>query len=514
MAHIGAVVVSLSLSMVAHAAADVARGVVFDDTNRDGVRQAGERGLEGVRVSNGRDVVLTDEAGRYEVELDEGQSVFVIKPSGYAFPLDAQNKPEFYYVHMPQGSPMGLQYPGLAPTGALPESIDFALHAQPEPDTFSVVLLGDPQPRNLGELEYFAHDIIDDIRQTDLADDAAFVISLGDIMFDNLSLFEPYNEYMALLGKPVHNVLGNHDINFDVQDDEDSHSTWLRVFGPANYAFDHGKAHFIVLDNVVYEGEKKYHADLNDDQLAFIKNSLEHVDTDQLVVIAMHIPLPSVKRKAELFEILAPYENTFSMGAHWHRQIHFFMDSEDGWTGAEPHHHLVHVTGCGSWWAGVPDERGIPHATMSDGQPNGWSLLTIDGNEYSIRYKAAGKPADEQMAVYLPSVVLEGDVAGTTLRVNAWASSERSRVEFRIDDGRWIPMAHTPQQDPGYLAMKALEEQFPTQPGRTLPNPHDSQSMWQAALPGGLRPGPHTIEVRHTDMFGQAWTGVRALRVR
>lgn len=514
MARIGALAFSLVLTLSSAALADTARGVVFEDTNRDGVRQLGEAGLAGVRVSNGRDVVKTDEAGRYEIEAIAGKAIFVIKPSGYAVPLDGQNKPKFFYVHKPEGSPMGLQYPGVAPTGALPEAIDFPLHAHEEPDTFGVVLLGDPQPRDLGELEYFAHDIIADIRQTDFASDAAFVFSLGDIMFDNLALFGPYNEYMAMLGKPVHNVHGNHDMNFDVPDDEHADATWLRVFGPTTYAFDYGKAHFIVMDNVVYEGENKYHADLNDDQLAFIRNNLEHVPTDRLVVLAMHIPLPSVKRKAELFEILAPYEHTFSMGAHWHRQIHFFMDSQDGWNGAEPHHHLVHVTGCGSWWAGVPDERGIPHATMSDGQPNGWSLLTIDGNQYSIRYKAAGKPADEQMAIYLPSVLLRDEVGGATLLVNAWASSSRSTVEFRVSGGPWTPMAHTPQEDPAFVRLKALEEQFPAQPGRQLPRPAKAESMWQATLPHGLPAGPHLVEVRHTDMFGQVSTGVRTLRVR
>ena len=503
-----------SLLFAAVSLADTARGVVYEDTNRDGVRQSSERGLEGVRVSNGRDVVLTDDTGRYEIEAIENEAIFVIKPSGYAVPLDELNKPQFYYTHSPKGSPRGLRYAGVEPTGPLPESIDFALHSSQEPDRFSVILLGDPQPRNITELENFAHDVIADVRATEFAGDAAFVFSLGDIMFDTLSLFGPYDEYMSLLDKPVHNVHGNHDMNFDVPDDTHADATWNRLYGPATYAFDYGEAHFIVLDNVVYEGDKDYHADLNDDQLAFIRNSLEHVSTDRLVVLAMHIPLPSVRRKAELFEILAPYEHTFSMGAHWHRQIHFFMDSEDGWTGAEPHHHLVHATGCGSWWAGALDERGIPHATMSDGQPNGWSLLTIDGNEYTIRFKAAGEPPNQQMAVHFPSVLQAADVQATNLVVNAWASNPRSTVEFRVDDGEWTPMTHTPQRDPGYLSLKLLEEQFPGQPGRAGPRARQSQSTWQAPLPRGLQAGPHMVEVRHTDMFGQVWTGRRPLRVR
>ncbi|MEM6539138.1 MAG: hypothetical protein AAF668_15590, partial [Pseudomonadota bacterium] len=39
-------------------------GVVFEDLNRNGTKDGRDRGIEGVKVSNGRDVVLTDSDGR------------------------------------------------------------------------------------------------------------------------------------------------------------------------------------------------------------------------------------------------------------------------------------------------------------------------------------------------------------------------------------------------------------------------------------------------------------------
>ncbi|MEL7485369.1 MAG: metallophosphoesterase, partial [Planctomycetota bacterium] len=41
-------------------AQDQATGIVFLDTNTNGERDAGERGIEGVAVTNGLDVVRTD----------------------------------------------------------------------------------------------------------------------------------------------------------------------------------------------------------------------------------------------------------------------------------------------------------------------------------------------------------------------------------------------------------------------------------------------------------------------
>lgn len=496
---------------------ELARGVVYHDANANGARDDGERGIAGVRVSNGRDVVVTGEDGSYEIGVWDDGSVFVIKPSGWGVPLSDRMLPRFAYVHRPEGSPPGLRYAGLGPTGPLPASIDFALARVAEPDRFGVVVLGDPQPRNLAEVEYFAHDVLEDVLGSGLADDARFVISLGDIAFDNLSVYGPYNAYMSLLGMPVHNVHGNHDLNFDVESDALSDETWQRVYGPGTYAFDFGPAHFIIVDNVVYEGEssdRRYHGDLTDEQLAFIENDLAHVPHDTLVVVAMHIPLTDVRRRGELLALLAPYERTLSLSAHWHVQRHYFLGSEDGWPGEGAHHHVVHATGSGSWWSGMPDERGIPHTTMRDGQPNGWSLLTVDGSSYSLRFKAAGRPASEQMAIHAPSVVDAGRTGEVEVVANVWGSSERSRVEVRVGGGRWERMRRTPMVDPGYAALKRLEELFPKRPGRDLPDAVESQTTWSWTLPAGLGAGVYEIEVRHTDVFGQRWHGRRMLRVR
>ncbi|HMO71740.1 MAG TPA: hypothetical protein PKC84_08900 [Paracoccaceae bacterium] len=71
------------------ATALVARGVVFEDLNRNGVRDPGEPGLRGVRVSNQREIVLTDRAGRWELPATDDTVFFVIKPRGFMPPLSA-----------------------------------------------------------------------------------------------------------------------------------------------------------------------------------------------------------------------------------------------------------------------------------------------------------------------------------------------------------------------------------------------------------------------------------------
>ncbi len=492
-----------------------ARGVVYEDANRNGRRDAGEAGLAGVRVSNGRDVVTTDEQGRYSVGVDDDDAVFVIKPRGYMTPLDEHNLPRFYYIHKPAGSPEGLKYRGVEPTGPLPESIDFGLHKQEEPERFRAVFFGDTQPRNVQEVEYLGHDVVEEL----IGFEAAFGVTLGDIVFDDLSVFEPYIQTVALIGLPWYNVLGNHDINFDATSDEHSDETFERYFGPATYSFDYGPVHYVVLDNVRYSGDpksKKYAGGLSREQMQFIVNDLKHVPTDRLVVFMMHIPLYEVPERRELFEVIRKYPHTLSISAHTHYLEHVFMGPSHGNNAPQPHHHYVAVTTCGSWWTGVPDERGIPHTTMRDGAPNGYTIISFDGNGYSMRFKAARRPADEQMSIYAPNEVPAGALADTEVIVNVYAGSERSVVEMRVGDRPWTKLAQELRPDPYFADLKAMEERAKAAgklPGRALPKIIPSPHIWVGRLPGELSPGTHLIEVRTKDMFGQEYTGRRIIRV-
>ncbi len=497
-------------------APQTATGIVFHDKNWNGRRDSGEEGLSNVRVSNQRDIVKTDKDGRYRLPVDDDTILFVIKPKGYATPLDENNLPKFYYIHKPNGSPKQ-KFPGVPPTGPLPASVDFPLRPQREPNKFRAIFFGDPQPRNEEEVNYVIHDVVEELIGTD----ASFGVTLGDIAFDNLNTFASQNRGIALIGIPWYNVLGNHDINFDSPDDKHSDETFERTFGPSYYSFDHGTVHFIVLDDVHWKGVDEkgagrgYGAGLGADQVEFIRRDLALTPKDQLVVLMMHIPITEVTEKQEVFDMLSKRPFTLSVSGHTHFQEHRFITREGGWTGPEPHHHVVNVTVCGDWWNGAKDEVGIPHATMRDGAPNGYSIFTFDGKKYSIAYKAARRPADYQMNIFAPEEIASADAEKTEVLVNVFAGSEKSTVEMRLgDDGAWAPLVQVRQEDPYFLAMKAAEESPRPPDGRKLNNAMKSPHLWRGTLPANPKPGTHAINVRTRDMFGQVYTDTRAIRVQ
>jgi len=504
----------LVLGKPAIATQPVASGYVFHDRNKNGVRDAGEPGLPDVRVSNQRDIVTTDRNGRWQLPHDDDTIFFVIKPRGWMTPINELNLPRFFYIHKPAGSPANFKYPGVAPTGPLPSSIDFPLTPQREPDRFRAIIFGDTQSRNQTEVEYMKRDVIEQLVGKV---DAAFGVTLGDIVFDNLGVFKGHNEAIAMLGIPWYNVLGNHDINYDAANDKHSDETFESIYGPSYYSFDHGPTHFIVVDDVKWIGKDgdvagKYVGGLGKDQMEFIRNDLERVPEDQLVVLMMHIPLVDVEDRAELYRLIEKRKYALSMSAHTHYQEHKFLGKEQGFFGQEPHHHFISVTVCGSWWTGAPDETGVPHTTMRDGAPNGYSIFTFDGNQYSIEFRAARRPADHQMLIHAPEVIKPEDSRATEVMANVFAGNEKTVVEMRIDrTGEWTRMRRVSVPDPEYVRAHDRDKGL-TSPFRPLSAPMASPHMWSGPLPV-LTPGMHLIEVRAKDMFGKTSTASRTIRV-
>ncbi|MFH0980133.1 MAG: calcineurin-like phosphoesterase family protein [Planctomycetota bacterium] len=490
-------------------------GAVFHDANRNGLRDPEEKGLPDVRVSNGREVLPTDSKGRFRLPIDDETIIFVIKPSGWMTPLNAQNLPRFYQVHKPEGSPH-LEYPGVAPTGPLPDSVDFPLVPHPEPERFRTIFFGDTQPQAIKEVDYLAHDVVEEL----IGADALFGVTLGDMVGDSLSLYDQLTRTVGMIGVPWYHVLGNHDMNQDAPDDRRSDETFERVFGPSYYAFDYGPVHFVVLDDVIWTGpigetKGRYDGGLGPRQLEFVRNDLAGVPEERLVVLMMHIPLLEVNDREALFRLLESRPHTLSVSAHWHIQRHCFLGPTEGWQGPRPHHHLINVTACGSWWRGAPDEVGLPHATMRDGAPNGYSIITFDGNQYAIEFKAARRPTGYQMNIFAPDEVAAAEAGETEVLVNVFAGSERSTVELRLGEtAPWTRLERIEREDPYYLAMKRAEEDAALAPGRKMREAVKSPHLWRALLPAQPPPGTHLIHVRTTDMFGHTYTDQRVIRIR
>ncbi len=495
-----------------------ARGIVFHDVDGNGIfDSAVDEPLAGVAVSNGREVVVTCDDGRYELPLRDPSIVFVIKPRGWAVPVDELQIPRFYYLHVPQGA-TGTRYSGLDPTPALPESLDFALRPQEEPDRYDVLVFGDTQPRDLTEINYIAQDVVPDV----IGIDAAFGVTLGDLVFDDLNLFDPLNEMIATIGLPWCSVIGNHDIDFTGDTDVEARGAFYRTYGPSYYAFTWGPTHYIVLDSfrwLVGDDRRVYRTGLGEDQLTFLRNELARIPDDQLVVILSHIPWVDStgwvddSHRDEVFQVLASHPRMVTLVAHTHRHYHRWIGPEDGWPGEQPHHMVSVGTVCGAWWCGAPDEYAIPHAMMSDGTPTGYAILEIDGCDWKIRWQSARRPTDFQMHLDAPASVHVDRSAETEVLANIFNALPDARVQMRIGESSpWLDMQRTVRPDPVRQGVREREQQLGEVPWRPLGGTHPSQHIWQAAIGRTLEPGTYVIEVRAEDDWWN-YEGRRLIRV-
>ncbi|MEX2402552.1 MAG: calcineurin-like phosphoesterase family protein [Balneolales bacterium] len=493
-------------------------GLVFHDFNENGQYDQNEPGIPNVLISNGRDIVVTGDDGSYEVPADEDVTISVIKPSGWTTQMDENNIPQFHYIHSEDGAG-GSDFPGFEATGTLPESVDFALTPQEEPDSFRVLVLGDTQPRDIDEVNYIAHDTVEEL----IGVDAAFGTTLGDLVFDDLDLFQPIKEVVGQIGIPWRHVIGNHDIDFSADENRDARGAYSRAFGPSYSAFSWGGAHFVAVDNIrwIVDGEDRYYrTGLGEDQMNFIVNFLEHVPDDELVVFLMHIPWVDSTPWADdeerelLFELLASQPHTISLAAHMHRHYHHFLDADDDWPGEESHHMVSMGTVCGAWWAGAPDEYGIPHSMMRDGTPTGYAFLDIDGNDWKLKYKAARRPADFQMHISGPDEISVSDDTPTDIFANVFNALPDANVEMRVGkSGSWLSMNRVEQEDPLYLAMRKHEQALENINWRLPGGANASRHLWKGILPDNLDTGTYTIYVRSQDKW-DTHEGRRIIRVR
>ena len=308
-------------------------------------------------------------------------------------------------------------------------------------------------------------------------------------------------------------------MNTDSPDDKHSDETYERFYGPNYYSFDYGPVHFLALDDVTWHGPSNgqrghFTGGLGGEQMEFIRNDLALVPQDQLVVLMMHVPLVEVEDRLALYRLIERRRFTLSISAHTHFLKHHFIGKEDGWMGPEPHHHIVNVTVCGSWWRGAPDELGIPHATMSDGGPNGYSILSFDGAKYDLEFRAARRSANYQMNIHMPEEITTAQAISTAVVVNVFNGSQKSTVRMRVlPDSPWKELERIDAVDPYYAAMKKLES-GPNKPlGVSLPEASVTDHLWRGFLPAVMPVGTHHVEIETTDMHGKVYTDRESIRV-
>lgn len=524
-------------------------GVVFVDRDQDSEQDRHERGLRGVTVTNGRDVTTTDRHGRYELPAFDNMTVSVTQPRGYQVPVDDDNVAQFFYHHLPEGSPE-LRYGGLEPTGPLPDEVNFPLATSRLTGSAEQHCLigGDIQPYDQAEVEYARKGAFTDLAaRTDYTGCGALFI--GDVVGDDLSLYPQIRELTGMLNGPARFLPGNHDLDFDATSSEHTFDTYRANLGPEYYSYDVGRAHVIALNTVEYKAGTSYTGALDERQLEWLRNDLAEVPKNKLVVIAAHIPLldfadesssrHQVAQVKEIYELLEGRE-AIALGGHTHSIENLRAgDSLQGWSdvmGVDelPFTHITAGAISGDWYSGTVLPEGYPAALQRDGGQPGVLTLDITGTQVEERFTVRGADDSHQMALGVntpryrewfaahrsavgsapeytdPLVVSQADLADTTwLTANFWMGSTGSTVTATLDGGEPVEAVRT-QPMRGEAQKIGAEWSDPVAVQQQLVHggsvAERSMHLWRLELPAGLAAGSHTAEVTATDVHGREFT--------
>ncbi len=364
-------------------------GTVYDDANANGRRDAGERGLAGVAVSDGREVVASGADGTYQLPLaTESALVFVSLPEGRACPGG-------FWRPLSEASVVDF---GLAPETS-GSSFTF-LHAS---DThLSEKSL--PRIRRLREI----------VEQQK----PAFVLLTGDLVRDALRVPEAVaSGYYALVVAelqrfpvPVFTVPGNHEL-FGIERHlslvSRDHPLYGRkmyrhFLGPDYYSFTRGGIHFVGIDSVDFD-DLWYYGHVDATQLAWLEKDLARVPASVPVVTFNHIPLATsvdvlggytdeppaptliriggkmqyrhvVSNTADLLAALAPHRLEIALGGHMHTSESLAFETV---AGKVRFHQTAAVVGPNEV-PGLQFVSGVTLYRVRDGQVDDGTFLPLD----------------------------------------------------------------------------------------------------------------------------------------
>ncbi|MDN3588369.1 calcineurin-like phosphoesterase family protein [Pedobacter aquatilis] len=419
------------------------------------------KGIGGVVVSDGFNVVQSDKSGKYTIDINPlAKFVWISTPSGYEFKTESHIAK--YYE-----SAVGKT------------DLNFELIPLKQNDNqHNFIIWADPQVKNKKDVAQMMETSVPDTIKTIKSMNPKIPvhgITVGDIVWDNHELFADYNTAVAKMGIPFFQALGNHDMDYRMGGDETSDKTFQEHYGPTYYSFNRGKAHYVVLDDVRYLGtERNYDGYINQQQLEWLAKDLKYVAKDALLIINLHIPVHNaVKNNIDFYAVLNGFTNVHIMSGHTHYNKNVITN------GIFEHNHGAV---CGAWWTGPICE---------DGTPRGYGVYEVDGTNLKWYYQPTGLSKKEQVHIYVDDLTNQ-----KRLIANVWNWDPEWKVEYFVD-GKAMGML---EQQKGYDPLSvSLYKGDKLPAGRTFPEPSKTEHLFVAHF----EPSVKNINVVATDRFGE-----------
>lgn len=341
------------------------------------IRDSEGNPVKGVVVSDGFTCAVTTNNGVYRLARNpEAEFVYYSVPSEYEVATEEGSSIARFYERLPEEQGECRQ--------------DFILEKKSYETRFRMIVVGDPQVKSMASLDRFRDETIAAINETieKSGNLPCYILSMGDNFESNHHGDGLYlKDVKAVMGgtsRPFFVINGNHDKDAGKGDEATEHKD---CFGPMNYSFNIGGAHFVCMDNIRFSNETDYSTGFTDAQIEWLKQDLQTVSTTRMLVLAVHAPLrSSFINKDAFWSLLQPFKEVHIFAGHTHTHENGILK-----TPKEIYQH-VHGTVCGAWWKSD---------ICADGTPNGYALYDFNGPQIEKWvYKATNHDEDFQLRLY------------------------------------------------------------------------------------------------------------------
>ncbi|WP_295939556.1 calcineurin-like phosphoesterase family protein [uncultured Alistipes sp.] len=499
-----------------------------------GVVYCGDRGVPGVRVSDGLQTVVTNENGYYWLpSLKTLGYVFITIPSGY-HPAVFDNDMMGFWARLGAGAETC-------------ETHNFEL-VEVDNDNHVMLVGADLHLANKQK-------DVENFKKGFLAETAAFALSspipvyclmAGDMTWDRYwydNKFKPA-DYRDLLVKsdypiPVFNVMGNHDNDPYVTGDAPGQLPFCQTLGPSYYSFNLGKVHYVVLDDIDWintggkqgtVGNRDYNRLVSLAQMEWLAEDLAAVeDKAAPLVICLHVQLYENYNKSfsNVAKMSSPTGGTQALinAVQGFSDVHFVS--------GHTHHNATMVISesviehntaavCETWWW---SQYFSGRAICVDGTPAGYGVYTVNSTDMVWSYKSIGESGDYQFRTYDMNTVKAyldnnvyksylakyssrgngGDdyaaVGANEVFINVWNYDPTWKISVH-EDGKELSVGRIFQRDPLHTIVFDIPR---------VEKGYDANSDWASCNSSHMfsvtaKDAVSTLEITVTDRFGTVYT--------
>lgn len=503
-----------------------------DGMNIKGLVYCGLEPVAGALVSDGVQIVQTDENGHYWIASSKRHgSVFIITPSGYEV-ATKEAMPQFWQkLTKGQGEV---------------EQHDFELFERNNDNHIMLVATDMHLANRNSDIQQFTTGWVSEVTSTyNNSATPVYCLNLGDWAWDlywyqnNFSLVDA-KKAVKDLDFQFWSTMGNHDNDAAYQGDWEPEQAFRDEVGPVFYSMNIGKVHYIMLDDTVYKntgtpghstivGDRGYDKYFTADNINYVKEDLKYVDPSTPIFVGFHCPLKTMSYNSangwyandaisqtyqkQLLECFAGYENVTLLSGHSHVNRNIPIE---GYATKMIEQNVAAV--CGTWWWTY---RYANNNVCTDGSPAGYKVFTANGDQITYKYKGMGLSIDKQFQTYdmnefmkwwdssatqafknkLPARANDyADISSTsnTVYINVWAWEPSWKVEVK-ENGKSLEVKQIRKYDP----LHSASYDVPRGASSSLSFPSDYTCHMFAVTASSAT---STLDITVTDSFGVTYS--------